>query len=432
MNYNINLRKQNGNRKTFSLFILVLFIVSCWSVDLAAQDEYEPSFYFTDSTQTSMSMPFELVNNLVIIPVNINFSEQLKLILDTGVPVTIITRLYADDTVSLRFARKQKINGLGEGDPVEAYHAERNHFRIDDIESDNQELYVLLKDLFEFSQKMGMKIHGLIGYHVFKNFILEFDFESKFLSIHQPGHYEYKKSRRNDRVTLPMQIIDKKPYITTDVIMADGTRVPVKLLIDSGGGFALWLSPQSDERITLPEKIIDGYLGVGLNGDIFGKKGRIEAIELGPFTLKEPITSFPDSASVTSTINRDGRNGSIGAKILNRFNMIIDYPNKKITLISTDRIDEPFDYNRSGIEIIAPIPGLNAYTVSHVRDGSPADKAGIKENDQLISVNYRRSVESSIGEMNEMLYGDPGKRLRVIINRNGERMKFKFRLKKVL
>lgn len=396
------------------------------------QEKSESGFYFSDSTQTQMSFPFQLVNNLVIIPVNINSSENLKFILDTGVPITLITRLYADDTVALRFARKQKISGPGNGDPVEAYHAEHNHLTIDDIESDNQEIYVLLLDLFEFSQKMGMKIHGLIGYHVFKNFIIKFDFKKKYLTLFHPDHFEIKRGRKNNRVTLPMEIIDKKPYISTHVIMEDSTRLPVKLLVDSGGGFALWLSPLSDDRIKIPSKTIEGFLGVGLSGDIYGQKGRIEAIELGHFTLENPTTSFPDSSSVNRTITQDGRNGSIGAEVLRRFDLIINYPHKEITFIKTSRINESFDYNRSGIEIIAPIPGLNAYTISHVRDASPADKAGVKENDQLISANYRRSVESSINEMNEVLHGKPGKRLRIIVQRGGERMKFKFRLKKVL
>ena len=47
--------------------------------------------------------------------------------------------------------------------------------------------------------------------------------------------------------------------------------------------------------------------------------------------LKQAKVAFPDSASV-KYINLKDRNGSLGAEVLKRFNVVFDYKNRKMTL----------------------------------------------------------------------------------------------------
>ena len=179
------------------------------------------------------------------------------------------------------------------------------------------------------------------------------------------------------------------------IVTEDLTDVPVKLLVDTGASDALWLSESSDERITLPENRIETFLGRGLSGDLYGVKGRIDAIWIGPLILPQPIVAYPNSEIIDKLISSNDRNGTIGAEILRRFHVTVDYRNSRLTLRPTHKVKEGFNYNMSGMEITNPMPGLPIFTIADVRENSPAYLAGLKENDQILSLNsnHHKSME---------------------------------------
>ena len=152
--------------------------------------------------------------------------------------------------------------------------------------------------------------------------------------------------------------------------------VPVKLLVDTGASDALWLSEKSDERIHIPQNHVETFLGRGLSGDLYGTKARIDAIWVGPLLLTQPIVAFPDSEIMDSLISTNDRNGTIGAEILRRFYVTVDYRNSRRTLHPNNRIKDEFNYNMSGMEVVNPIPGMPIYTIAEITKDSPAYYAG--------------------------------------------------------
>lgn len=100
---------------------------------------------------------------MIVIPLEIN-GKELSFILDTGVNKTILFNLSEKDSVSLLNTTKVKLRGLGNGDAVDAIISTNNTFKIKDLVSNNETVYVILKDFFDLSSKMGTTIHGIIGY----------------------------------------------------------------------------------------------------------------------------------------------------------------------------------------------------------------------------------------------------------------------------
>ena len=127
--------------------------------------------------------------------------------------------------------------------------------------------------------------------------------------------------------------------------------IPVKLLIDSGSSDALWLFEDRKENILLPSKYFDDFLGRGLSGSIYGRRSRVEKLQIGSFSLKNAKVAFPDSSSVKYIKNIKERNGSLGSEVLKRFNVIFDYKNRRLTLKKNRHFKAPFKYNMSGIEL---------------------------------------------------------------------------------
>ena len=130
-----------------------------------------------------------------------------------------------------------------------------------------------------------------MGFNLFKDFVVEIDYNEEVLTLIKP---EYYRDRVNNRdIVMPIHFENNKPYVRTTIMTDTNDAVSVKLLVDTGASDAIWLSTKSDDRINIPQNHIETYLGKGLNGDLYGKKGRISGIWVGPVVLDEPIVAFP-------------------------------------------------------------------------------------------------------------------------------------------
>jgi C-terminal processing protease CtpA/Prc len=164
---------------------------------------------------------------------------------------------------------------------------------------------------------------------------------------------------------------------------------------------------------------------------LYGIKGRIEALWVCPMVLPQPIVAFPNSELVDQLISASDRNGTIGAEILRRFHVTVDYRNSRLTLRPTHKIKEDFNYNMSGMEIVNPMPGLPIFTVSNIRENSPAFLAGIKENDQIISINNNNHKTMELNDINLLLQSKENKKIKVKYLRDGQEFETMFELKKL-
>ena len=386
------------------------------------------SFRFENYKSKQITFPFKSASNLIIIPVIINTSDTLNFILDTGVRVPVITELPFVNKLNLNHMEPIPINGLGKGESLTAYKSSNNTLRIPGLISLDQEIHMIMDENFQISQVIGIPVHGLIGFDLFKDFIVEIDYQYNELTVTKPE--KFNKNIQNKEIVLPLHFEKNKPFIRTSIMTDKNEMVSVKLLVDTGASDALWLSPFSDSRINIPEDHIESYLGKGLSGNLYGKKGRIGGIWMGPIVLNRPIVAFPDSSMVAHIIT-DNRNGTLGGEILRRFFVIVDYPGKQIRLRPTSKINDEFNYNMSGLDISNPIPGLPIFTIDKVRKDSPAYHAGLMEEDQIISLNNATHHSLSLNDINLLLQSKPARRINMTVLRNGQEITADFSLQPI-
>jgi len=386
-------------------------------------------FLFDNPKKKSITIPFKSSSNLIIIPVTINESDTLNFILDTGVKYPIITELPFVDKLNLNYMMPVPIKGLGEGVELTAYRSVNNTMHINGLTASNQEVQMIISEDFQISHLLGIPVHGLIGFNLFKDYIVEIDYINEKLILNKPEYYTYRDNKKD--IVLPLHFNNNKPYVTTDVLTDDSVKINVKLLVDTGASDALWLSNKSDNRLTYPKNHIETFIGRGLGGDLYGIKGRIEAIWVGPLVLPQPIVAFPNSDLIDQLIIASDRNGTLGAEILRRFNVTIDYRNSKLTLRSTHLVNDDFNYNMSGMEIINPMPGVPIFTITNVRDSSPAFIAGLKENDQIISLNNNNYKNMELNDINLLLQSRENRKIKVKYLREGAEYETAFVLKKL-
>ncbi|WP_346855992.1 aspartyl protease family protein [uncultured Draconibacterium sp.] len=386
-------------------------------------------FLFNNQREKRITFKFKSASNLIIIPVTINDSDTLNFILDTGVRYPIITELPFVNKLNLNYMLPVEIKGLGEGTNLTAYRSGNNTMQIDGLTARNQEVQMIIDENFQISHMLGIPVHGLIGFNLFKDYVVEIDYINEKLTLHKPEYYKYRDRKKD--IIMPLHFDGNKPFVRTSIVTDDLKDVPVKLLVDTGASDALWLSESSDERIKLPQNNIETFLGRGLSGDLYGTKGRIDGIWVGPLILPKPIVAYPNSEVIDQLISSNDRNGTIGAEILRRFFVTIDYRNSRLTLRPTHKINEDFNYNMSGMEVTNPMPGLPVYTIANIRENSPAYFAGLQENDQILSINSSSHRSIELNDINLLLQSKENRKIRLKVLRNGEEFKTSFELKKM-
>ena len=441
-----------------SFLLLLLFIIT----DSFAQN----NFHFNSNVK-KQTISFQLLNNLIVFPIEVN-GKKLNFILDSGVGNTILFNLNARDSIQLKNVKKIKLQGLGSEDPVDAILSDGNEFKLNSIISNNQKLYVVDNDNFDLSSKMGLTVNGIIGYELIKDFQVKINYSSKKITFYRPNEFNYDKCRKCESFNL--EFYKYKPYMNIGAKLSQENDdiTPIKLLIDSGGSDAMWLFEGSHQDILPPTNYFDDFLGEGLSGTIYGKRSKIKSLVLGPFEIKNPTVSYPDSLSIYHARKFNERNGSIGASILKRFTVILDYKNSKITLKKGSKFNDPFRYNMSGIELVhngkvlvqeqdnsdtgfalvnaASMSKSNrvildykykftfkpSYKIYKVRVNSPAYNAGLKVGDIVIKIDNKYTFNMEMDEIVGKFYQKENKRINIVIERNNQNYEYFFNLKDML
>src|ERR1051325_11328358 len=128
-------------------------------------------------------IPFQLQANLIIVPVQVNGSDTLRFILDSGVSTILITDPNVPIIQRMRPVRKVQIAGAGEGGHLAATVMVGNTIQLGHMRGSNQNIVVLDQDILQISEYVGMPIHGIFGYELFNHFVVTIDFARKELIL---------------------------------------------------------------------------------------------------------------------------------------------------------------------------------------------------------------------------------------------------------
>lgn len=409
---------------------------------------------------------FKLVNNLIVIPVTVN-GVSLSFLLDTGVSKPIIFNFFnLKEELSINKTELIHIQGLGNDEPIEALRSSNNTVIIGEAVSLTQDLFAIIDASINFMPSLGIPVHGIIGYDIFKDFVVEINYSRKFIRLYNPKRYDSKLSRKWRK--LDMKFYNKKPIIEASVTV-NNQEGPVNLLIDTGGSDALWLFENSAQSISIPPHTFDDFLGKGLSGTIFGKRSIVESFRLKDYQLNKVNVAFPDFSSIQKAKVNTLRNGSLMGGVLHRFNWVFNYKSQWVAFRKNKFFNTPFEYNKSGIvmqyagvrllktQTSSPVKSLNSNTdpitqnsntinftstykfevvpelvISDIRPNSSADEAGLEIGDVVLSINNKNLGSLTLQKAIDQFYGADGKHIKMTIERKGVVMRYQFKLRDLL
>jgi membrane-associated protease RseP (regulator of RpoE activity) len=196
--------------------------------------------------------------------------------------------------------------------------------------------------------------------------------------------------------------------------------VPGNFIVDTGNRASLILnSPfvaahaQFAKYSTAPEAVT----GWGIGGPTKSHVIRGTGLVIGDQHVDAPVVLL---STATKGSDADAsQSGNIGGGVLKRFVVTLDYEHQKMYLKPvTQPVADLDSFDRSGLWINKSATG---YSVVDVTKGTPADAAGLKAGDEIVSVDGKPATATPLYETRARLRNDaPGTVVKFTVKRGGE------------
>jgi membrane-associated protease RseP (regulator of RpoE activity) len=368
-------------------------------------------------------IPFRSLGGLILVPVRINGSRELSMILDTGMssPVVVLMHRELGDELKLSGGRPVQVGGAGGQVAPEGLLYGGVIATLGGVEQPALTAIVMSesRDASEWVQD------GIIGKSVFDRYIADIDYEASVLSLYEPESFEAKGFE-----SVPLSFDHAFPTLEAKVENEAGRTIPVRLVLDLGAGHALSLHADSTRHLTLPARTMSSVIGKGVQGEIEGRVGRIPGLRVGSFALRGIVSTFAGKESgVTCASQGAGADGNLGSQFLRRFRVVMDYPHRRMLLAPRPGYDRPFEHNMAGLALRWQRNG--GLAVRSVIDDSPAAEAGIALGDRILAVDGKTLDAGGPVDVSELFQSD-GATLRLTVERGGTRSERLVRLRRMI
>src|SRR5579859_214783 len=320
------------------------------------------------------TFPFTVfTGGVILLKAKLNdFPDSLNFILDTG---SGGISLDSGTCVRLRLTPQpsdKTILGIAGVRQVKFLYNQVLHLPGLDVDSLNFHVndYDILTSVY------GEKVDGIIGYSFFSRYIVQINYDSNRVSVWTRGNFRYPKGGYMMR-----PVIASLPILGAEV--RDAQKIFARFYFDTGAGLCALFSTDfvSDSNLLDSRKKVYYTSAQGLGGKAMMRLTTIRDLRLGPYRFHNvPSYVFDDQYNVTSYPNLGGL---VGNDILRRFNVTLNYDRRVIYLVPNSHYRDQFDYSYTGLGLY----WMNGEVrVGDVMKDSPAERAGLKEDDIVLSV----------------------------------------------
>jgi len=334
----------------------------------------------------SVTVPFEERGGHLYVTGSVN-DKPARFIIDTGAGGNVFTPAAA---ARFGFAAGASVTVNGAG-AVEAYQATVRHLEAGGAVVENEIAIVT-------PLPSELECDGLLGYGFLSRFVTTLDYENKRITWTRAG--KWKPSVRPDA--------DLKLFLDKNLPHVDGAVDGIKgrFELDAGNQGALILYKPFVDKNGLRTRYsprIETITGRGVGGYLYGDLVRVPSLTLGELTLNGVVAEL--SRQETGAFFEKKIAGNIGADILRRFTVTLDYGGKRVYLTKNRGFNAPFNGNRSGLG--ADYENGRFFIVAVV-PGGPGDEAGVKVGDTIIAIGDTPINKITPSEARERMRGPAG------------------------
>lgn len=358
----------------------------------------------------------EISSNIIFVPVTINGQGPYWFELDSGFQNCAIERALAK-SLDLKVGANQLIDAPG--GKLERATITGVTLRIANTEIPNPRVSSL--DVKQFEPFFGHLVAGILGYDLFHAFVVEIDYEHKMLALYDPASFKYGGSGKGVAIDTAL----RQPYVIATAIAENGTRAQGRFELDTGSLDPVNLNLPFAKKHAIGEASgrSRAIHGRSVGGETTGLLIRLRSVQMGALRIVSPYSSIVDEAV--------DRAGQISSEVLRRFTITFDYSRKRVYLQKNAFFSLPFEVDMAGWFVIAAGESLKGRKVFLVMNESPAAEAGVKEGDEILSVDDHAVSALSLDGLRD-LFKQEGATRRVRLARDGKAFDIVIRLRRLL
>lgn len=350
-----------------------------------------PSCSYTPSPPPAalpFDLPVDIRGNQFVVTV-CHGDHVLHFILDTGAreslfDLGVAKELGIDATGSIRSG------GAGAGTTSGA------RLRRDSVRIAGTPIVVPIEGALDFapvSARGRAYFDGLLGADFIRRFVVALDYRNNVLRLYDARAFEY----HGNGTVVPLTITQGFIYVRGEVGLVDGGRVPGRFVVDVGAGTGLSLAKPFVESNHLLERsgpTIHRRAGTGVGGTMYADIARLASFSIGDVAMERPtVFMYGDSAGVFSGVTLG--DGNVGAGILRRYLVLLDYSRKRMIFERLADSDAPFEVDMTGLTLI-PVKGGDGLLVESVVPNSAAAGAGIVAHDTVVAIDGKPATGQTL------------------------------------
>ncbi len=293
----------------------------------ATVKQADKGFKFEKPQDKVITVPMTLSKDNLIVTQTIINGEKHNFIIDSGCPILYLNSKYFSEKEDkgTHVSTSEDVNGKISGgqDVITVDSFDFNGIRADSIKA-------MMSDISHLEN--GTEVYGLIGYDVYKDYDLLFDYKNKTLTLIDPDYTAtFLKEHRYKYEEVPFEMSKTMRHIP--LIKAQVDTASLTFGIDCGAAGNLIDSERWDEFKNELKRVKTTDLK-GISNDE-GKKvhdGKLKSLKIGGKTFRNTRTVFNDVSHFN--MSKDERiDGLIGYEILSRQKTVMSYSDKKLIFI---------------------------------------------------------------------------------------------------
>ena len=249
--------------------------------------------------------------------------------------------------------------------------------------------------IFQLKPIIGDYADGLLGISDLSGKIISIDYRNEKMAFGD----KLDKTDIEGFTKIAMRYANNRIYVPVTVTVSKDKVITGEALVDLGSGgtvtFTNAVAKQYSLKDISPVLYYEmGHGGVG--GEAAGCYFKAERAGIGPFSFSDVVMDY--SLNTGGALAASEYIGIVGNDFWERFDMIMDLPGKSMYLRPNKDYGKPFECPVRGFVYTDRSKTLGCWVVNCIFKDSNAERAGLKNKDQILTINGKDVKTISLDE----------------------------------
>jgi hypothetical protein len=368
-------------------------------------------------------LPMRYGERHVWLKVSVNGGPPEDFILDTGASVSLLDSAWAAAHGIKGEGKMQAVGAGASGDVGFTRVASLRLAGADSggVEISDQKVAVLALNRFT-APFFWRDAAGVLGYDFMSRFVEQIDYDGHTLTLFDPKTFKYAGKGTG----VPLTMAGSIPVVKAKI---DG-QYEGDFRLDVGSGSTVDIHSPFVKKHGLHEKVgkTVEILNGGFGGTFTSTLGRMKKMAIGPYSWTDPLVIL--SGAETGGLASEDYAGNIGNEILDRFKCTFDYEHRMLYLEPGQNYGKRDRFSLAGVQLARYGETIKAM---QVLPGSAAAEAGLKEGDEVASLDGKAILTYQPDQVNDMFEkGAAGEKHTLGVMRDGKKVELKIKLKAMI